>query len=95
MTNEVNDTAIVLIPKIAHPEQLSDFRTISLCKALYKIVSKCLVNCLRPFLQDLISPHQCVLVPEQLIVFECLLAIQNTTSARTNFSAQIGCIQGV
>jgi len=44
MSVEVNDFAIVLIPKVAHPEQLNDFRLITLCNVLYKVVSKCLVN---------------------------------------------------
>ena len=78
---------------MAHPEQLSDFRPISLCNVLYKVVSKCLVNCLRPLLQELISPHQSAFVPGRLITdnalnaFECISAIQVSTSARTNFCA--------
>ena len=48
MTNCVNDTAIILIPKVQFPKELKDFRPISLCNVTYKIVSKCLVNRLRP-----------------------------------------------
>jgi len=93
MPPEVNETAIVLIPKVAHPERLSEFPPISLCNVLYKIVSKCLVNRLRPFLQELISPNQSAFVPGRLITdnaliaFECLFAIQKSSSARTNFCA--------
>jgi hypothetical protein len=54
--DEVNDTTIVLIPKKNDPEELKDFRPISLCNVIFEVVSKCLVNRLRHFLQDIISP---------------------------------------
>lgn len=44
MPENVNHTAIVLIPKVDQPSELKDFRPISLCTVLYKVVAKCLVN---------------------------------------------------
>jgi hypothetical protein len=57
MPPDVNDTAIVLIPKIEKPELLKDYRPISLYNVIYKIVSKCLVNQLRPLLENIIAPN--------------------------------------
>lgn len=46
----VNDTSICFIPKIDNPESIKQYRPISLCKTSYKIVSKLIVQCIRPML---------------------------------------------
>ncbi len=76
MPEGVNDTAIVLIPKINNPAKLMDFRPISLCNVIYKVVSKCLVKRLRPILDDIISPAQSAFVPGRMITDNALLAFE-------------------
>ena len=42
MLPKINHTNIVLIPKIRNPVKMSNFRLISLCNVIYKIISKVL-----------------------------------------------------
>lgn len=63
MPSFLNRTHIALIPKIQGLESLNNYRPISLCNSVYKIVTKIIVRRLRPFLGELISPMQSAFVP--------------------------------
>jgi hypothetical protein len=93
MPEGINETAIVLIPKVDEPEMISQFRPIRLCNVIYKVLSKCLVNRLRPLLDDIISEAQRAFVPGRLITdnallaFECMHYIQQEQNPAKSFCA--------
>lgn len=59
----LNHTLITLIPKTTCPQRMMYFRPISLCNTIYKVISKVLVDRIRPLLKNLISPNQVSFVP--------------------------------
>jgi 23S rRNA U2552 (ribose-2'-O)-methylase RlmE/FtsJ len=52
-----NDTVVGLIPKVENAENISQYRPISLCNVVYKVISKLLANRLKLILPDIIGPQ--------------------------------------
>lgn len=71
---ELNKTNIVLIPKKNRPTSPVDFRPISLCNVLYKIIAKSVANRIKGKLPDLICQSQHAFIPGRRIANNIIIA---------------------
>lgn len=72
----INNTTIVMLPKIDHLEEMTQFKPISLCNVIYKLVTKTIVNKLRVFLDGCIDNAQVVFVLGRQITDNALIAYE-------------------
>ena len=63
----LNHTYIALIPKVEKPRNVIEFRAISLCNVIYRIIVKTIANKLKYMLHDIISQTQSTFIPNKLI----------------------------
>ncbi|KAL6549238.1 hypothetical protein OROHE_009083 [Orobanche hederae] len=87
-----NATNIVLVPKMNKPKCMKDFRPISLCNTTYKIVSKVLLNRLRPALRYVVDPMQSAFIKGRLISdnillgFECMNWLRHKKKGKAGYA---------
>jgi hypothetical protein len=67
MDGLINATNIALIPKGNNLTSVSEFRPISLCNVIYKIIAKVLANRLKVVLSNVMSPFQSAFFARRLI----------------------------
>lgn len=58
LLKDLNTTIVALIPKTVEASCISDFRLISCCNFVYKVISKIIANRIKPILTQCISPNQ-------------------------------------
>lgn len=91
MPEVVNKTVIVLIPKVKNPQNITQYRPISLCNVIYKICSKVLANWLKEILDDLIVEEQSAFVLGRLITNNVLTAYECVHSMKRKKGKQGYC----
>lgn len=79
---DCNQTNIALVPKKKSSQVLGDFRPISLCNVVYKLISKTIANRMKGVLVDLISPNQSAFVPGRLIFDNTMVAYETIHTMR-------------
>ena len=82
MYEAINSTFIALIPKTDSPISFNDFRPISLCNCLYKIISKIIANRLKPILQHIISSNQSAFLKGRSIHNNAIMAHESFYSLK-------------
>jgi hypothetical protein len=76
----INDTHIALIPKKLVPLVPADYRPISLCNVIYKLIAKSLANRLKPHLPDYVHPSQQAFIEGRRISNNIIIAQEITHS---------------
>ncbi|CAK8532031.1 unnamed protein product [Lathyrus sativus] len=84
LLNAMNCTLVTLIPKVNNATMIKDYRPISCCTTLYKVISKIMANRLSKVLNSIIDNSQAAFVPGNHIQDHILLAFELIKGYNTN-----------
>lgn len=91
LPEELNDALVVLIPKVNKPEKITQFRPISLCNVLFKVMTKAMVLRLKSLMPLLIGPAQSSFIPGRLSTDNIVIVQEAVHSMRKKTERKDGC----
>ena len=90
---DIYKTNIALVSKTNNPQRMTDFRPISLCNVVYRLISKALANRLKAILPHIISENQIAFIADRLItdnvlvVYKIMHFLKHKKGGNDNFMA--------
>lgn len=93
LLRQFNATAISLIPKVIGADQLSQFRPISLCTTVYKVMARLLKRKLKLCVSDIVQRNQVGFVQERLLCENVLLASELVRDFNASGPTSRGCLK--
>ena len=87
---KINHTFVVLIPKRQSPSIAQDFRLISLCNVIYKIISKVLVNRMKKTSPFIIDGSQSAFILDRMIFDNIIVAHETIHAMQTKKNGKTG-----
>ncbi|CAL9237368.1 unnamed protein product [Arabidopsis halleri] len=88
-----NATAITLIPKIQGADKLSQFRPVSCCTTVYKVIARLLKQKLKLFISDAVQGNQVGFVQGRHLCENVLLASELVNDFHSEGVTRRGCLQ--
>ncbi|XP_018435427.2 uncharacterized protein LOC108807663 [Raphanus sativus] len=93
LPRQVNATVVALIPKVPGAASLTDFRPISLCNTIYKVISRILARKLQLITPAAVQGNQVGFVKGRLLCENVLLASELVANFNREGSVTRGCLQ--
>ncbi|XP_018460019.2 uncharacterized protein LOC108830945 [Raphanus sativus] len=93
LPRQTNATVISMIPKITGASSLSDFRPVSLCNTVYKVISKILGSRLKTITQEAVQNNQAGFVKGRVLADNVLLAAELVADFNKRGRVSRGCLQ--
>lgn len=93
MLQKFNATAITLIPKIVGADTLNQFRPISLCSTIYKVIARLLKRKIKLFIDEVVQRNQVGFMEGRLLCENVLLASELVTDFHVEGRISRGCLK--